>query len=754
MNIDSESQKHALTAQVIADLEQRLSKGKASMAARFATQCMRRVPIEDLAAAAPSTLATIMIRQLEFLRHRDPGEMLIRVYNPTLENEGWESAHTIVELVNDDMPFLVDTGALTLTELGLGIHLIIHPVIRVARDADGKLTGLYDKKTKRGSAESMIQFQIDRRTSKAALQEIEGRLLAAYRDVHRAVGDWKAMEASAQEAEALLPEWARTIDDDWLEESRAFMHWLLDEHFIFLGVRDYRVVRGRKGYELQLVPGSGLGILREEADTVTSRPLSSLADVARKRQQRLPLIVTKTNARSTVHRAGYLDYIGVLRFDKQGRTVAERRFLGLFTSSAYNLSALETPLARVRARKVLERSGLSQGSHAWKSMVHILETLPRDELLQSTAAELLDTAVGILNLQERKRVRLFIRRERYGRFYSCLVYLPRERFNTENREAIQNILKRALKGSRLDYSVKVAESALARLHVIVRPRPGVEVEFDRTSLEQKIVEAVKSWTDDLRAILVQKLGEENGLKCAARFGPAFPEAYKEDVSPWVAAFDVENAAAVDQGADMRMSLYRPRKPRGGIIRFKLFRKGAPIPLSNVLPMLENLGLHIVSERPYELHLEDEERLWIQDFDMIPAVKRELDLEVIRDRFQEAFERSLSGETDSDGFNRLIIAAQMNWRQVKVLRAYCKYLLQTGIPFSSSYMSETLSRHPLIARLLIELFEAMFDPERGQESEHRREQGRVRLERCFKALLEGRLAADDVFVEQLLSLIHI
>jgi glutamate dehydrogenase len=748
MIIDSESQKRALAAQVTAELEQRLTTGKARMAARFAEQFMRRVPIEDLAAAAPSTLATIVIRQLELMRHRGPGEMLIRVYNPTPEREGWESAHTIVELVNDDMPFLVDTGALTLSELGLGIHLITHPVIRVARDADGKLTGLYDKQTKRGSAESVIQFQVDRRTSKTALQEIEGRLLAAFRDVHRAVADWKAMEEKAKDAESLLPQWAGSAVGEWLEESQAFIHWLLDDHFIFLGVRDYRVVRANKAYELQLVQGSGLGILREDADTVTSRPLSSLADVARKRRQKLPLIITKTNARSTVHRAGYLDYIGVLRFDKQGRTVGERRFLGLFTSSAYNLSALETPLARVRARNVLESSRLNRGSHAWKSMVHILETLPRDELLQSSSNELLGTAIGVLNLQERQRVRLFIRRERYGRFYSCLVYLPRERFNTENREAIQNILKRALKGSRLDYSVHVSESALARLHVIVRPRPDSEVEFDRGALEQKIIEAVRSWTDELQAILVQKLGEERGLQCAARFGRAFPEAYKEDVSPWVAAFDVENAAAVDQGADMRMSLYRPRKPRGGIIRFKLFRKGAPIPLSNVLPMLENLGLHIVSERPYELHLADEEQLWIQDFDMIPAVKRELDLDVIRHRFQEAFERALRGAADSDGFNRLIIAAQMNWRQVKVLRAYCKYLLQTGIPFSSSYMSETLSRHPLIARLLIELFEAMFDPERGRESEHRRDQARNRLERCFKALLEGRLAADAVFAEQL------
>ena len=746
MNAQTDASKQALTEQVVADLQSRLGAGQARTATRFAQQCFRRVPMEDLAAEAPATLATVVIRALEFLQRRKPGEMLIRVYNPDPEVEGWESPHTIVEMVNDDMPFLVDTGTLTLTEMGLGIHLIIHPVIRVARDGSGGLKALYDKKTGRGTPESLIQFQVDRRTSQSALEEIEQRLVASIGDVRRAVADWKVMEASAEEAERSMPEWAASADPEWLDESRAFLRWLLEDHFIFFGVRDYRVARGKNGYELQLVKGSGLGILRETADTVRSRPLTSLAEAARKRSQRLPLIVTKTNARSTVHRAGYLDYIGVLQFDQQGRTIGERRFLGLFTSIAYNLAAAETPLARVRMRNVLEQSRLVRGSHAWKAMVHILETLPRDELLQASTSELQETALGILNLQERKRVRLFIRRERYGRFYSCLLYMPREQFNTENREAVQSILKRALKGARLDYSVKVAESPLARLHVIVRPHRDAKIEYDVRALEQKIIEAVRSWTDELRAILIEKLGEEAGLKYAARFGKALPEAYKEDVSPFVAAFDVENLAAVDQGEEMRMSLYRPRKQRGGIVRFKLFRRDEPIPLSHVLPMLENLGLDIVSERPYELHLPGDERMWVQDFDMIPTVKRDVDLDAIRDRFQDAFERTLRGETDSDGFNRLVIASQMHWRQVKVLRAYCKYLLQTGVPFSASYMAETLARHPAIARLLIELFEARFDPARGQESDHRRELTQTYMHRRFDALVQGALAADSVFGE--------
>ncbi|MGD8681286.1 MAG: NAD-glutamate dehydrogenase, partial [Lysobacterales bacterium] len=658
-----------------------------------------------------------------------------------------------VETVNDDMPFLVETGALTLSEMGLGIHLIVHPVVRVRRSPKGSLTGLYDKRAGKGSPESVIQFQVDRRTDARELKQIAHRLEEAFQDVSRAVGDWKEMEARAEESIGQLPEWAEHADPEWTSECQDFLRWMLADHFVFLGARDYRLVRGKKQYELQIVEGSGLGLLREDHETIRSRPLTSLAEVARKRKQKLPLIITKTNARSTVHRSGYMDYIGVLRFDRQGRTIAERRFLGLFTSTAYTAGTTETPLVRVRVKNVLDNSGLVAGSHAWKSMVHILETLPRDELFQASTRELQEIAFGVLNLQERQRVRLFIRRERYGRFYSCLVYMPREQFNTENRETVQSILKRGLKGGRLDYSVLVSESRLARLQVIVRPKPGAEVNYDVPALEQKIVEAVRSWTDELRATLVSRFGEEEGLQLAERFGKAFPEAYKEDVSPWVAAFDVANLAAVDEGADLRMSLYKPRKPRGGIIRFKLFRPKEPILLSEILPMLENLGLKIVNERPYELRPEEGASLWIQDFDMIPAVDRDLNLDVIRDNFEEAFQKTLDGQTDSDGFNRLVIASEMSWRQVKVLRSYCKYLVQAGSTFSATYMAETMSHHPLISRVLVELFEALFDPGRDSESDYRKEQAQKQMKRTFADLVGRESSADPAlqdFIDEMVA----
>ena len=304
------------------------------------------------------------------------------------------------------------------------------------------------------------------------------------------------------------------------------------------------------------------------------------------------------------------------------------------------------------------------------------------------------------------------------------------------------------RGVRLDYVVQVSESPLARLHVIVRPKSGHEVEPNVKILEQKIVDAVRSWMDELREILIQKHGEETGLAWSSRFEQAVPEAYKEDVSPWVAAFDIENGAQLTSDSDLRMSLYRPRKKREGLLRFKIFRRGEPLPLSDVLPMLENLGLRIVSERPYEFSWSESDRIWIQDFDMFTDVGREINVEAVRDRFQEAFEKILRGHTESDGFNRLILAARLHWRQVKMIRAYCKYLLQTRIAFSQKYMEETLARHPLIARLLVEMFEAKFDPARGKESNYRVEQAGKRTLQAYQILNTGETARDSVLSELL------
>ena len=739
--------KQSLLEQVKSTLGSRASAARTEQAHYYAEAFFRRVPLEELSRETPVALAAIVKAQIRFISKRPPGEALIRVFNPTKEKQGWESPHTIIEMVNDDMPFLVDTANVAMAELNLGVHLMVHPVIHVERDKQGRAKAFYSTADGRGKPESIIHMQVDRQNNPDSLARIELRLKSALFDVRRTVEDWKQMLARVEEAVAQLPAWAPVVDKAVVSECQEFLSWMRDDHFIFLGSRDYVVVRGGGQTTLDMVEGSGLGLLRETDRTIHSRPLSTLSDEARTNRDN-PLIITKTRSRSSVHRVGYMDYIGVLRFDKKGRTIGERRFIGLFTSNAYFRRVSDTPLVRLKVREVLAQAQLRDNSHALKSLVHILETLPRDDLFQATSRELSEIATAVLNLQERQRVRLLIRRERFARFFSCLVYIPRDRFNTETRIRIQRILKRALKGEKLDYVVQISDSVLARLQVIIRPKPGEEPEPDVRALEAKIIEAVRSWHDELKAILVEKHGEETGMLLAERVGAAFPAAYVEDVSPWVASFDVAKIAALDEADDLDMSLYRPRKKSTNTVRFKLFRRHRPLPLSEALPILENMGLHIVSERPYELNMADDETVWVQDFEMLSAHGRELNLDMVRDSFQEAFAYIVRGVTVSDGFNRLILSSQLHWREVKMLRAYCRYLLQTGNPFSLEYMSQTLSRHPLQAYLLVELFDALFHPARDDATDFQVEQAQKRLHRDFDQLASEGGVSDAVFRELL------
>ena len=725
--------------------------GQAKQARYYTEAFFRHVPIDELSRETPAALAAIVSEQMTFISKRPPEQALVSVFNPTLEKNGWESPHTIIEMVNDDMPFLVDSASVVMAEMNLRVHLMVHPVIHVERDEKGSVKAYYSTAEGKGEPESIIHMQINRQNNPDVLAKIESKLKVAMASVRLAVRDWKAMTARVEEAREKLPEWAASTDPALIKECQEFLSWIKEDHFILLGSRDYELIHDGDETTLNLVEGSGLGLLTETKKSIRSRPISTFSDEARTNRDN-PLIITKTGSRSSVHRVGYMDYVGVLRFDKKGNTIGERRFIGLFTSNAYFRRVTDTPLVRLKVQEVLAMSGLRENSHALKSLVHILETLPRDDLFQATSEELSEISTAVLNLQERHRVRLLIRRERFARFFSCLVYIPRDQFNTENRIKIQKILKRALKGEKLDFDVQISDSVLARLQVIIRPKPGEEPVPDVRALENKIILAVRSWQDELAEILVQKHGEHRGLHLSKHIARAFPKAYEEDVSPWVSSFDVEKIDALDDDQDLGMSLYRPRKKGTGIIRFKLFRYNEPIPLSHVLPMLENMGLHIVSERPYKLNIDEDTVVWVQDFDMTYAKGKELNLESVRDSFEEAFHYTLRGITVSDGFNRLILACQLHWRQVKMLRAYCKYLLQTGNPFSLEYMAQTLSRHRLLAYLLVELFDARFNPERDEDSDFRVEQAQKRLRHDLVELSDDQESKDKVLHEYIDKLI--
>ncbi|MBP6691849.1 MAG: NAD-glutamate dehydrogenase, partial [Xanthomonadales bacterium] len=712
---------------VLAELESRFTGTRLRDAQRLARAFFRRVPAEDLAARGSGAWAGLLagVHGLIQVRLRDAAN--VQVYNPTQEEHGWDSAATVIQIVTDDSPFLVDSVGIAIAQCGTLVQSVVHPVVQAERDAGGHLLQLADDGA-RGRAESVMHFEVERQAEPGELLRLKQAIEAALADVRACVRDWAPMRDQAQAIADDLATRQLPLDAAGRAEAQEFLRWIADDHFTFLGYREYEVARDGGEDVLRAVPGSGLGILAG-TDSAPPRPLKSLA--ARDLPQSGAIdaiILTKTNSRSTVHRPGYMDYLSVLKFNASGRPVGEQRFLGLFTSSAYARRPWDIPLVRVKHDAVMQGSGLKPEGHSGKALRNILETLPRDELFQASAEELAEIAQGVLALQQRHRTRLFVRRDRYGRFWSCLVYLPRDRVNAEVRERVEALLKRAFHGERVDSTIHVAESALARLHLVIRPRPGERAQYDIADLEQKLAHLVRNWHDELRDILVQRHGTDKGHKLAARYARALPTGYIEEVTPWIAAADVEAAASLKGPDDIRLSLYRPRgKAADSGLRFKLFRYGSHIPLSDALPMMENMGLRILSEHPYVMVLSGG-NIYIQDFEVVPERRPDFDLDALKDAFQQAFERIWRGDAENDGFNDLILAAGLDWRQVAMLRACCKYLLQTGVPFSQAYMEQTLCKYPLHARLLVELFEAKFDPAREQPSRTVADAARKRIAR--------------------------
>ena len=683
---------------------------------RFVERFYARVPQEDLALRATEAWLAIARDMLSFAADRSSGAPKLRLFNPETSAAGFGSSPTVLQIANDDMPFLVDSVSMALAERGIGIHLLVHPVI------DG---------------ESLMHIEIDRQATEdfAGIQQaIEGALA----DVRACVQDWAAMRDIMVKAADEMSTRALPVNDIIRAESQDFLRWAADNHFTFLGYREYRV--SGEGAERMLAPveGSGLGLMRHGS---AQRPRAVSEFVAhRQAGDRDVLILTKTNARATVHRPGYMDYIGVLVYDENGVAVAEQRFLGLYTSGAYNRRPWEIPLVRRRHDQIMERSGLSAASHSGKALRHILDTLPRDELFQSSVDELFATVMGILALQERVRSRLFLRRDRYGRFFSALVYIPRDRFSGDVRNRIESLLREALQGERLDSGISIGESPLAQMYLVIRPKAGAAVAADAAALEQRIAAIVRNWQDGLRDALVRAKGESDGLRLARRFAKGLPPGYIDAVTPEMAAQDLVRADQLSDDKDLALTLYEGNDG----LRFKAIRFDRVIALSDALPMLENLGLRILSEHPYELEA-DGRIVAIQDF-VVQAQRPFDDLAAARADFEEAFARIWSGDAENDGFNKLVLAAGLTWRQVAMLRGYAKYLLQTGVPFSQAYMEETLVRYPLVARLLAELFEARFNPGRGGADAARSASARESLGRVLAALPEAERTALAAAVE--------
>ncbi len=712
MAMKAEQRKRQLIDRVAERVRERMAPAKAELAERFVRQFYAHVPPDDIIQEGADNLYGAAMSLWNHAQVREAGASKVRVYTPHQDQDGWKSTHSVVEIVNDDMPFLVDSVTAEIHRLGAEVFLIVHPILSVKRDSKRKLKALGDPGTAAAgmAGESFMHVQISEQPSERHA-EIAAGLSQVLADVRASIEDWLKMRQGLRAIIVDLEQAPPPLPAHEIEQGIAFLKWMDDDHYTYLGYREYSFEGKGAAAVARIQTGSGLGVLRDDNVSVFDglRNLGGLPPDVRDFVKKPELLrCTKANRRATVHRPVHMDTVAIKRFDGKGRVTGERLFLGLFTSVAYSRSPLGIPLLREKIERVAKRAGLDAKSHDGKALMHILETYPRDELFQITEDDLLETAMGILHLQERQRIALFVRRDPFERFVSCLVYVPRDRYDTKLRRKLQHIIAEAYAGSIAAFTTHLSDEPLARLHVIVKTTRGEVPDVDIAALEQRLVEAGRSWDDRLTESLVADRGEEQGLRLFHRYALAFPSNYQDHFDAPAAVLDIARIEEALGNDKLAMNLYRPAQAEASTLHFKIYVADQPVPLSDVLPMLENMGLKVLSEVPYDIRPTGAGgAVWMHDFAMRTEAGAAVDSDAVKDAFHEAFAKVWRGAVDDDGFNKLVLRAGLRAREVLVLRAYSKYLRQARIPFSQEYMEQTLANNPTITRRLVDLFLTRF-----------------------------------------------
>jgi glutamate dehydrogenase len=671
----------------------------------FVRQYYHWVPAKDLADRQAQDLCGAVVGHWKTARHRARGEAKVNVYNPSTERDGWHSPYTVVEIVSDDMPFIVDSVTMELGRQGCGIELIIHPVMRVIRDADGDLVEVLEPGATGFGVltESVIHVEVARRSDPDRLAVLHAGVELVLEEVRAAVEDWAPMRAKTTALATELRRHAPLTDPHELAEAQAFLTWLADEHFTFLGYREYELGSAEHPGELRAIQGSGLGILRGASSTPVKQLDEKALTLARSAH---PLVLTKANSRATVHRPSYLDYVGVKQFAADGQVLGERRFLGLYTTTAYKTSLREIPLLRGKVQRVLAHAAFPSDSHDAKGLIDILESLPRDLLVQIDTDDLFEMSIGILGLGERQRVRLFVARDQLDRFVACTLCLPRDRFNTENRLRAGRILSESFGGDQVDWRLQLSESLIVRVDYVVHCPNRLRDAYDVAEIEARIAEATRAWTDDLRAELIGEHGEERGLELYSRFGAAFPATYRADCDARSAVADIDRIDALRR-TERPIIAVDPQAGNGQhVIRCKLL-SAAQISLSAVVPTFEHMGVRVIDERPYEISPGGSGSVWIYDFGLSCDPD---DLARAGEAFADVFLGVWGGELEDDGLNALVMLAGLTRNEIGIIRAISRYLRQAAVAFSDAYMTATLLDNPRIAIGIVKLFRARFDPD--------------------------------------------
>lgn len=713
------SDKEKILNAVCEHIIQKLPKEEAQLCAEFTRAFFGNMSIDDLHAWDDEDFYGAALNVWSFIHKNPKKESKVKIYNPDYEKYGWQSTHTAIEVLTTDMPFLVESLRMAINRLGIDLHLVVHMGgIRVVRNAAGEITSIIPKKSSQTDdfeTEAPIFFLVTRQTDPKLIAAMESEILKVLQDNHLVVQDWMGMRDNLVKVVKEIAHYPKSLSKEELHETQDFLKWIENHHFTLLGTCDYQLIQNTLGDKIIApVATTGLGILREGREEAHPINISNLPSDAQKLAfSKQVLIIAKTEIKSVIHRDAFIDYIGVKRFNDNGDAIGEFRIYGLFTSAAYYTYIRDIPLLRQKVQRILQKSELEHRSHAGRVLINILETMPRDDLIQGTEDELLEMIQGIRYLQDRKIIRLFARTDIYNRFISCLVYVPKEIYNSGYRHEIERIFSENLGVSSIVFSTMFSESVLARIHFMIHLMPGVtrptQQNFDE--IERQLREVGRTWSDDLSAYLTDFYGEEQGSQLYLKYKDAFSTTYTSHFSSRIAVVDIKYLESLNQSKQIQVNFYKPLDDDEGGFRLKLYQIGQTTPLSDVLPIIENLGLRAISERPFEIQCADHNiENWVNEFAIHYPGNVVLDLDDSRENFLEAFLKIWLGQVENDGFNKLVLAAGLNYRQVVMLRSYAKYFKQLGITYSQEYIEKALLHQVAIANKLACLFEYRFSPE--------------------------------------------
>ncbi|WP_394132002.1 NAD-glutamate dehydrogenase [Marinobacter nauticus] len=738
MNALTIASKDQFFEQLADAFSEKIAKTEAKKIADFARQHYAHIPLEELVSRRFSDTYGAVLAAWQFLQKRSADETPVSVFNPDLESDGWQSTHSVVFILHPNIPFLIDSLRMAINQREIGTHSIQHSILRVERDDNGKLKKLHTTKkaSKDASYEAFIVLEIDRHSAPEDLRDLEQTLQKVLHEVRIAVGDFPIVKEKVSEIVKELDATTAGISEEGKEEARAFLSWLVDDHFTFLGYDEYDFAKDKQGMVVRRVENSELGILRVNNERPDRVRLNELPQRTRHEMTRSDdiFIFAKSAQRSRVHRPAYPDYIAVKKFNSKGEVVGERRFLGLYTARVYNERPDEIPLLRRKFQSVMKRSGFLTDDYAGKELEQILTLYPRDELFQIETDELLRVAKNILYIQERRRIELFMREDVYGQFVTCLAFFPRDIYNTELRLKVEQVLLDRLEAEDIEFVTHFSESVLARVQFTIRVPQVENRQLPLAEIRDKVIELAQSWRDGLYEALSEAYGEEQGNELYRVWAGGFPASYTDMFSPRRAAIDLEHITASARDDDLAMSFYRALEEDENTLHFKLFYPDEPLPLSDVMPIFDNLGFRVIGEHPFEVIDRTGKTVWIHDFTLQSHTGNMVDIHRIRPIFEELFRRVWHGEAENDAFNRLLLSSYMSWREIALLRTYARYMRQIRFSNSQTFISNTLVNHVNLTRILLEYFEVRFNPERFK-SKGKSEAAQQKLEIEFNAGLD-------------------